>query len=61
MSQPQRNRLSDPICVVREGNPAERQAQADQIISREIKQSGPRPDRRKAVAAKAFRRRHGDR
>ena len=56
MSQPQRHTRRPPP-VVHPGNPAERQAQADRVMIREVKQH----ERRRIALPGRFRRRKGDR
>lgn len=47
--------------VLHPENPAERQAQAERVINREIKQHAAKVERRKVALPVTFRRRKGDR
>ena len=59
MSQPEHRRMV-PIHPVHEGNPAERQAQADRVIMRALRQQSVAVERRKAFTPNTRRRRASD-
>lgn len=50
-----------PLPLVRSGNSAEREAQADRVLTRAVKNHVPRAERRTTVRAYSFRRRKDDR
>jgi hypothetical protein len=53
--------LLEPTPLVRAGNPAERQAQADRVMTRELKQAPVTVERRKGGTPNSRRRRRSDR
>jgi hypothetical protein len=60
MSQPQHHRRMVPIHIVHDGNPAERQAQAERVMTRALRQQPVTVERRKATTPFSRRRRATD-